>query len=614
MVPANWSSAFANHLWQSTLWALTAGLLTLILRKNQARVRYWLWLTASLKFLIPFSWLVSIGTHLAWTPGPPPTKGGLYLAMEQVSQPFSHRVVPVSVRVPTSTVSPTAIHLLPCLLLAAWLAGCVVVLWVWYRRWRRIFSAIEKAVPVDEGREVEALRGVERLAGVRQPIGVFLSSVSLEPGIFGIARPILLWPKGISKHLEDRHLEAILVHEVCHVRRRDNLTAAMHMLVEALFWFHPLVWWLGARLVDERERACDEEVLQLGSEREIYAESILKTCEFCVGSPLACVSGVTGADLKKRMVQIMTERVAHKVDVARKLLLSGTLFVAVALPIVSGLVSAKPTPAESHAETTSAGRFTYEVASIKPYKSGDNFMRMMFTPDGLTASGSTLQALIDSAYEVEDHRVFGAPSWLRSEKYDVEAKMDGSVADQLRKLDPDQRLLARRQMLQALLADRFKLIVRHETRELPVYLLVVGKNGPKIQQAKPGNTYPNGFKDPAGHSAAGMMFAGGNSLTAQGVPIANLVRHLSFQLGRTVIDKTGLTGNYDFTLNWSPDQGAPMRKDASGGEPPADTAQPDTSGASIFTTLQEQLGLKLESAKGPVEVLIIEHVEKPSEN
>ena len=118
-------------------------------------------------------------------------------------------------------------------------------------------------------------------------------------GVFGILSPVLLWPRRIAERLGDEQVEAILAHELSHVRRRDNLAAALHMIVQALFWFHPLVWWLGARLVDERERACDEEVIRLGSEPQVYAESILKTCEFYVESRLACVAGVTGSDLKQ---------------------------------------------------------------------------------------------------------------------------------------------------------------------------------------------------------------------------------------------------------------------------------------------------------------------------
>ncbi len=175
-------------------------------------------------------------------------------------------------------------------------------------------------MPLHDGREVHALRRIENVGGIGKRIEIFLSRASLEPGIFGIAQPVLVWPEGISERLDDAHVEAILAHEVGHVRRRDNLFAAIHMLVEAIFWFHPLVWFLGTRLVEEREVACDEEVLELGSERQIYAESILKICEFCVGSPLACVSGVTGADLKKRIVRIMTGGSGAQIEIWQEII------------------------------------------------------------------------------------------------------------------------------------------------------------------------------------------------------------------------------------------------------------------------------------------------------
>jgi TonB family protein len=124
----------------------------------------------------------------------------------------------------------------------------------------------------------------------------------------------------------------------------------MHMVVEAIFWFHPVVWWLGARLVEERERACDEEVLRLGNEPEIYAESILKTCEFCVASPVACVSGVTGADLKQRIVRIMTRRSVDKLGFLKKLLLVAIGTGAVAVPIITGLIQVPVATAQAAAQ------------------------------------------------------------------------------------------------------------------------------------------------------------------------------------------------------------------------------------------------------------------------
>jgi beta-lactamase regulating signal transducer with metallopeptidase domain len=336
--------ALGNHLWQSTLFAFAAGALTLILRRHQARTRYWLWLAASVKFLIPFSLLVGMGSCLAWLRGPGTGEHtGLYLAMEEI------RVI---ARATPTLAFPSLVRLLPALAVV-WLGGFVGVLSAWWLRWRKIHSAIRDAIPLREGREVETLRRLERVGGVRE-IEVLLSRASLEPGIFGIARPMLIWPDGISARLGNAHLEGILAHEVWHVRRRDNLAAAIHMVVEALFWFHPLVWWLGARLVEERERACDEQVLHFGSERHVYAEGILKVCEFCLASPLPCMSGVAGADLKKRMVNIMTGRIVRKLDPARKLMLSAAALLAMAAPIVFGLVSATPSRAASEAEFTAA--------------------------------------------------------------------------------------------------------------------------------------------------------------------------------------------------------------------------------------------------------------------
>jgi bla regulator protein blaR1 len=482
--------AFGNHLWQSTLFTIVAGLLTLILRKNQARIRYWLWLMASMKFRIPFSLLVGLGSLLTWSQHLARTNAGLYIAMEEVSQPFTQPTIFV---IPQGTASTGLIYLLPAILSAVWLCGFLAVVFVWYRRWRRVSASLREAEPLREGRELQALRRLERIGGMRKPIGMYLSRASLEPGIFGIARPVLVWPKGISERLENAHLDAILEHELWHVRRRDNLAAVLHMLVEAIFWFHPLVWWLGSRLMEERERACDEAVLESGSERQIYAESILKICEFCVGSPLACVSGVTSADLKKRMVHIMTKNLSGKLDFSRKLLLGTAGLLAIVAPILFGLVSATQTRAQLQDQNTAGIAPAFAAASIKPSsikqdKSGIVHEGMMFLPGEFTATRVTLQGVLREAYGVDDNQILGAPGWLSSEKYDFEARVDSSVADELRKLNPDQREVESQRMLQALLAERFKLSLHRESKELPVYALIVAKTGPKLQEAKPGDT------------------------------------------------------------------------------------------------------------------------------
>jgi bla regulator protein BlaR1 len=607
MIPDNLpaiGSALANHLWQSTLFAVLVGFLTLALRNNRARIRYRLWLVASVKFLIPFSLLIGLGGHWARSRGPVSVQNGLYSVVEEVSQPFSRDATAV---VAPSTGSKMIARLsssLPEICVALWLCGFVATLGLWWLRWRRISSALRGAVSMSQGREVDALRKLERMAGVRKPTSLLLSQVSLEPGIFGIVRPVLLWPIGISAHLEDAHLQAILAHEIWHVRRRDNLTAAVHMVVEAAFWFHPLVWWLGARLVEEREQACDEEVLQMVNQPQVYAESILKTCEFCIASPLACVSGVTGADLKKRILRIMTERVVSSLDFNRKLLLIAAGLIAVVPPILFGSLNATPTRAASQTGNTTTKLPVFEVASIKLNKSGEPNVMLMFTPNGFTTTNAPLREVIRMAYQVPEFQMSGGPAWINSERYDIEAKVDSSAAEKLGQLDQDQR----RAMLRPLLEDRFQLKVHQETRELPIYTLAIAKNGPKLHAAKPDDTYPDGIKDPDGVAHPGMMRMGPGRITAQGLPMKDIVRLLTQQLGRTVLDKTGLTGNYDVELQWTPDN-IPASMIGPDGKP-----TPEISGPSVFTAIQEQLGLKLESQKGPVEVLVIDRVERPSAN
>ena len=609
---AMWSNvapALGNHLWQSTLFAAVAGLLALTLRNNHARVRYWVWLAASVKFLIPFSWLVHIGNRLAWTHGSVGTNAGVFFLMEQASRPFSQgiNVIPAISHAATLTALQSLLQSLPSLLVAAWLAGFAVVVVVWCVRWRRIAVALRQATPLREGREIEALRCLNRLAGLRVPLAMVVSRASLEPGVFGIARPVLVWPKGISEHLDDAQLEAVLAHEVWHVRRRDNLAAAMHMVVEALFWFHPLVWWLGTRLMEERERACDEEVLELGSERHVYAESILKVCEFCVGSPLACVAGVTGADLKKRMVYIMTERIARKLDFGRKLLLSAAVLLALVIPIGFGVANATQDRAQAQTETAGGTAAKFDV-SVKPSElstptyagSGVHMIRMMYGPYGFRALNASLLSIIQEAYGVQANQIVGAPEWVGTSAYDIDVNAEGG-GDNTQSTDP--RLLQPeiRRQLQALLADRFKLTLHHDSKQLPSYVLVVGENGPKLQPTKYAD-YPDTAKGPDGKGIHRMMMMQQDGsgqvmgIGAQKSSLAEFAQQLSMQLGKKVVDKTGLTGQYDFNLHWT--QGAD------------NGASDSAAGPSLFTAIEEQLGLKLAPQEGPVDVLVVDHVEK----
>jgi uncharacterized protein (TIGR03435 family) len=307
----------------------------------------------------------------------------------------------------------------------------------------------------------------------------------------------------------------------------------------------------------------------------------------------------------------MMKHVVQKLNFSRGPLLLVAVSMAIVAPNMLGQANVLPggtSPAAATAGTTDVKVPTFDVVSVKQDKSVSGMIRVMTKPDGYSATNISLKMLLQAAYGIREDLISGAPSWADSARYDIDAKVAGPDVDTLKKLSPEQR----RSMLQPMLAERFKLVVHTETKQLPVYELVVAKGGSKLKEATPGDTYANGIKGPDGVGRGGMMRVGPGQLTAQGVPMSSMVNMLSQQLHHTVIDKTGLTGKYDLELNWTPDQGSdPMFKGADSSQ--HDSA-PDSSGPSIFTALQEQLGLKLQSTKGPVETLVIDHVEMPSEN
>ena len=307
-------TALADHLWQSSLFALAAGLLTLALRGNAARIRFWLWFAASLKFLVPFATLVFLGMGLArLMPAPLPPS---LRALAPVAQKFS---------TPAQTLAPAqgVDFVLPLMLIC--LAGFCVILGLALTRWLKMRTLV---------RQAHALP-------LSAPVEIRATASLLEPGLVGIFKPVVLLPRNLLAGLTFSERDGILAHELVHWRHRDNLTATLHMAVEALFWFWPPVWLIGARLIAERERACDEGVIAAGHDPEIYAGGILKVCRFCIRSPLPCAAGVSGADLSLRVRQIMSGEPAAALDGGRRALLTGFAMLALGLPVMAGL-SATP--------------------------------------------------------------------------------------------------------------------------------------------------------------------------------------------------------------------------------------------------------------------------------
>ena len=592
-----------NHLWQSTVFAVLAAILTLAFRRNKAQVRYWLWFGASIKFLIPFSLLIALGSRLELR-APQVSSARFSAPLAEIAQPFPDTV-------PFIPPAPNSTDWVPLAVFGSWACGSAAIALMRLRGWLRIRAAVRASSPL----EIPVPVDVRSAPGLR------------EPGVVGFLRPILLLPEGIAECLTPRQLEAVLAHELCHVRRRDNLASAVHMIVEAVFWFHPLAWWIGARLVEERERACDEAVLSLGSEPQVYAEAILNVCKSYLESPLRCVSGVTGSDLKKRIQAILTGRVAGELNFAKRVVLAVAGTVALALPVIVGILNAPAIRAQS-----SAGTPKFEVASIRRCRDLDGVVGRGggggVTPGRLSLNCQSVAVLINAAYAIFANgrlnfppsiRIEGGPDWINSERYTINAKPE----------DTPSPAVIQGPMLQALLEERFKLKVRRETREVPIYELTVAKGGIKMPRHKEGSCVllppiASGGPPPRPALPAGEKYCK-KSATISGPNVVIDAQEMSVEefaktflavaqpwiqqwAGRPVIDKTGITETFDFHLEYALDEEFRTRLAADGHDPGEPTAP------SIFTALQEQLGLKLESAKGLGEFVIIDSVGRPSEN
>lgn len=253
----------------------------------------------------------------------------------------------------------------------------------------------------------------------------------------------------------------------------------------------------------------------------------------------------------------------------------------------------------------------FEVASIKRDVSGQTGTQFHLFP-GFALQRMTLKNLITMAYEVHDFQVSGGPGWINSDRYNIEAKSEGNPV-----LTQEYRVMQLRR-LQALLRDRFQLALHRETKELAVYELTAGRGGIKLQPLRDGSCIPFDFKNPAPAPGKTPMdycgfggFTGSGRYQASNGSMADLAGALSLVLGRTVVDKTGITGRFRMELTFAPNSLFP---DAGGPDGPPDTAPTADPRPDIVTALQEQVGLRLESGKGPVEVLVIDRVEKPSEN
>jgi uncharacterized protein (TIGR03435 family) len=418
-----------------------------------------------------------------------------------------------------------------------------------------------------------ALAAANRLA-MDAPIPVMSAPGRFEPGIFGIWRPVLLLPEGITAQLTASQLAAVMAHELCHARRRDNLTGAVQMAVEAIFWFHPLVRWLTSRLIEERERACDEEVLRLGHDPQVYAEGILRTCRLYLGVPVACGAGGAGADLRKRIEAIAAGRIGREMEFGRKLALAMVGIAAIAVPIGVGiLTSPRLLLAQTEAERTESDGPRFQQISITP---GTPAVSSSQSDHSIDFPNITLKTFIGIAFRSFDFQIEGGPAWLDSERFHIAASTRRRAYGPILK-----------ELEQAMLTDRFKLECHRETRELPNYALEGAANGLGLTEV---DEDCSGFAGSDNEPCANLRLdSRRGELTARNVAMRALATSFSTVTGRMVEDRTGLAGTFDATLHW----------------PPGETQ-------SFVKAVREQLGLQMEESRGPVRMLIIDTIERPA--
>ncbi len=580
-------TAVADHVWQSTIVFLCIWGFTATLRQNRAAVRHRLWLIASCKFLVPYGALTWLGGQFA---GMLPTAAytPVTRALSTASEPFAQVIAYDAAGPLVAPLSPSPVM---ALVVTAWVCGVVAVLSGWVIGWLRVTRVAAADVAINDGPVAESLARVRARLGADQSLPIRICSGQTEPGIFGIWRPVLLWPRALTTRLSEPEMDAIVAHELAHVRRYDNLISALHTVARAFFWFHPALWWTGRMLEVERERACDEEVLMAGYAPRAYAEGIVKTCEFCIQAPAAVAAGVTGS-LTTRVVEIMRGHSASMLGSLQRVALSTAGLAALLIPLAIG---ATAPVLRAQAPAVAGGSPAFEVASIKPNLGSDLARRFEATPGGrVNLINLTPREMIFRAYQTQDHLVVGGPPWLNADRFDIVAKAADNAP-------PGQMLM----MVRTLLADRFKLVMHRETREMPIYNLVLARgDGRGVQpkpttcvQPPPGGPAPSAVRDAQGRFTCGVNRFGGGEILLTGSTLDALANRLGSVpgVGRSVVNRTGLDGRFDIELTFTPTL----------------SASPSADGLSVFTSLEEQAGLKLEAARGPVEVLVIDSVARP---
>jgi bla regulator protein blaR1 len=495
-------------------------------------------------------------------------------------------------------VAPAARHVsklsLSNLLLAAWAAGAALFLLPVMIGLLQIRSLRRTGLPWRRGQLVVQTLALD--AGIHRRVKVLLHEALPGPMTCGVRRPVIVLPRD-AENWSLADLNSAIRHELEHVRRGDSVTGCLARIVGAVYWFHPMVWVAWRRLVLEAERSCDDAVLRY-SEATAYADQLVRLARRLSAaqkSPLLAMAN--RADLATRVGAVLNGRQRRGRIGKFSVTLAGIAAVMLVLWLSPLRLIAAPQEA----------RPAFDVASVKPNAGFSHIRNIRPSSGSLMVTNMPVKTLIAWAYSVREFQISGGAGWIDSVGYDIEGKAEGK---------PNQHQM--QLMMQTLLRERFQLALHKATKDLPIYKLSVAKDGFKLRPIKEGDcivfdpAHPPSSPGLTSSDFCGNLTTGRGTFEGTSATMTDLALSLSQIMGRTVIDGTGITGMFHVRLKFAPE-------DAVGGqsESPAkgdDDAPLADNLPSIGAAVQEQLGLKLESTRGPVEVLVIDRVEKPSEN
>jgi uncharacterized protein (TIGR03435 family) len=606
MYVAGW--VLVHFVWQGAAIAIAAACALRLCHNQSASVRYAIACGAMMAMLLG---AVATGAIVGL---PPVTVEAASVSSRATAKGTIDVFLPIQIH---ETPSPDAVStgqrveaVLPWIV-SAWLFGVSLLLaraaggWWCVRRLHQLARASMCSNWQAAGNRIASRLGLASVIHI-----VELPQVDV-PLVVGCLRPIVVLPIAALSSLHAAQVEAILAHELAHIRRHDYFVNLMQTLAETLLFYHPAVWWLSARIRDEREHCCDDVAIAVCGDPVGYAAALAELEAWRSGA-LVLAAAATGGSLLNRVRRILRVQVSDDSRTSSWTL--GLVILAVVTGLTFNVVAQTNTPAEP--------KLTFEVASVRLNTSGTNQVTMGMQPGGrFTAVNMPLALLIRSAYRIQESQLIGAPDWVATERYDIVAKGEGEFGPPV----PGGGLGRQQLMLQSLLEERFTLKPRRETRQLPIYALVLAHEnrtlGPALKLSAVdcqalAAARKQGAAPPAPPKAGERPQCGthmGFGRIAGGMPMTSLARLLSDVVQRSVVDSTGLTGNFDLELSWTPDQ-LPSRPPGTPADQPfrMNGVEIDPNGPSIFTALQEQLGLKLESRRGPVEVLVIDQIERPT--